>query len=215
MNDIAANHQRAAFRANVADRFGVLPNFFCSASAAPGLIERLWGFAQSAYLDSPLPSLFKERLFVHLSRFCPVRYCIVALLLPERKASVRARKEASGCRRTGSPRPCDSGAPAGASARRQPSGLGTSRQNPWLLHASPPPRRLSDRRRPTGGRRDSHCRDRRRVLSLLQRPVPDSASFDRAVSCLLDHPVPEEIPASAMPFEYELFDVGGHAGKKR
>jgi hypothetical protein len=77
MNDIAANHQRAVFRANVADRFGVLPNFFCSASAAPGLIERLWGFAQSAYLDSPLPSLFKERLFVHLSRFCPVRYCIV------------------------------------------------------------------------------------------------------------------------------------------
>jgi hypothetical protein len=27
--------------------------------------------------DSPLPSLFKERLFVHLSRFCEVRYCIV------------------------------------------------------------------------------------------------------------------------------------------
>ena len=77
MNDIAANHQHAAFRANVADRFGVLPNFFCSASAAPGLIEGLWDFAQSAYLDSPLPSLFKERLFVHLSRFCPVRYCIV------------------------------------------------------------------------------------------------------------------------------------------
>jgi hypothetical protein len=49
MNDIAANHQRAAFRANVADRFGVLPNFFCSASAAPGLIERLWDFAQSAF----------------------------------------------------------------------------------------------------------------------------------------------------------------------
>jgi hypothetical protein len=39
MNDIGANYQHAAFRANVADRFGVLPNFFCSASAAPGLIE--------------------------------------------------------------------------------------------------------------------------------------------------------------------------------
>src|SRR4029077_9890639 len=77
MNDIGANHQHAAFRANVADRFGVLPNFFCSASAAPGLVERLWDFAQSAYLDSPLPSLFKERLFFRLSRSCPVRYCIV------------------------------------------------------------------------------------------------------------------------------------------
>jgi hypothetical protein len=54
-----------------------MPNFFCSASAAPGLIEELWAFAKSAYIDSPLPSLFKERLFVHLSRFCEVRYCII------------------------------------------------------------------------------------------------------------------------------------------
>jgi len=65
------------FRREVADRFGVLPNFFCSAESAPGLVEELWKFAKSAYLDSPLPSLFKERLFVHLSRFCEIRYCIV------------------------------------------------------------------------------------------------------------------------------------------
>jgi PAS domain S-box-containing protein len=58
-------------------RFGLLPNFFCSETAAPGLIDQLWTFAKAAYLDSPLPSLFKERLFVYLSRFCAVRYCIV------------------------------------------------------------------------------------------------------------------------------------------
>ncbi len=68
---------RTAFEREVCSCFGVMPNFFCSASAAPGLIEELWAFAKSAYLDSPLPSLFKERLFVHLSRFCEVRYCIV------------------------------------------------------------------------------------------------------------------------------------------
>ena len=67
----------STFLDEVADRFGVLPNFFCSAKANPGLIERLWDFAKAAYLDNPLPSLFKERLFVHLSRFCVVRYCIV------------------------------------------------------------------------------------------------------------------------------------------
>lgn len=55
----------------------MLPSFFCSAPAAPGLIEELWQFAKSAYLNNPLPSLFKERLFVHLSRFCRVRYCII------------------------------------------------------------------------------------------------------------------------------------------
>jgi hypothetical protein len=58
-------------------RFGLMPNFFCTATAAPGLIDELWTFAKSAYLDSPLPSLFKERLFVYLSRFCAVRYCVV------------------------------------------------------------------------------------------------------------------------------------------
>ena len=60
----------------IGERFGVLPNFFRLASEAPEIIEKLWGFAQAAYLDNPLPSVFKERLFVHLSRFCAVRYCI-------------------------------------------------------------------------------------------------------------------------------------------
>ena len=60
----------------VKDRFGVLPNFFRLAPETPEIIEKLWGFAQAAYLDNPLPSVFKERLFVHLSRFCAVRYCI-------------------------------------------------------------------------------------------------------------------------------------------
>ena len=50
----------------VEGRFGVLPNFFRLAPETPEIIEKLWGFAQAAYLDNPLPSVFKERLFVHL-----------------------------------------------------------------------------------------------------------------------------------------------------
>ena len=61
---------------HVEERFGVLPNFFRLAPETPEITEKLWGFAQAAYLDNPLPSVFKERLFVHLSRFCAVRYCI-------------------------------------------------------------------------------------------------------------------------------------------
>lgn len=60
---------------DVARRFGVLPNFFLS-SSDPEIAQNLWRFAQFAYLDNPMPSLFKERLFVHLSRFCRIRYCI-------------------------------------------------------------------------------------------------------------------------------------------
>jgi len=80
-------HSNPAFEANVTGRFGILPNFFRSARAAPELIEQLWGFAKAGYLDNPMPSVFKERLFVWLSRFCPMRYCIVrhvGFLLGER-----------------------------------------------------------------------------------------------------------------------------------
>ena len=64
------------FEREVAARFGLVPNFFRSAPDAPLVIRELWGFAKSAYLDTPIPTLFKERLFVYLSRFCEVRYCI-------------------------------------------------------------------------------------------------------------------------------------------
>jgi PAS domain S-box-containing protein len=60
----------------VEERFGVLPNFVRLAPEIPEITEKFWGFAQAAYLDNPPPSLFKERLFVHLSRFCTVRYCL-------------------------------------------------------------------------------------------------------------------------------------------
>jgi signal transduction histidine kinase len=71
------SYSSAAFEAVVANRFGLVPNFFRSARAAPELIEQLWGFAKAGYLDNPMPSIFKERLFVWLSRYCPMRYCIV------------------------------------------------------------------------------------------------------------------------------------------
>src|SRR5580692_11630673 len=78
---MASNEAQSASTASdlqrrVNDRFGVLPNFFRLSPDAPAITEKLWGFAQAAYLDNPLPSVLKERLFVHLSRFCAVRYCI-------------------------------------------------------------------------------------------------------------------------------------------
>jgi signal transduction histidine kinase len=77
----------SAFEADLARRVGILPNFFSSARAAPELLEQLWGFAKAGYFDNPMPAVFKERLFVWLSRFCPMRDCIVrhvGFLLGER-----------------------------------------------------------------------------------------------------------------------------------
>ena len=67
---------RSQLESGILERFGVLPNFFCLTTDDPKITENLWGFAQFAYLDNPLPSLLKERLFVYLSLFCEVRYCI-------------------------------------------------------------------------------------------------------------------------------------------
>jgi PAS domain S-box-containing protein len=67
---------RTQLESRVAARFGVLPNFFRLTTDDPKITENLWGFAEFAYLDNPLPSLLKERLFVYLSLFCEVRYCI-------------------------------------------------------------------------------------------------------------------------------------------
>jgi two-component sensor histidine kinase len=64
------------FERDVAARFGLVPNFFRSSPDAPFVVRELWLFAKSAYLDTPIPTLFKERLFVYLSRFCEVRYCV-------------------------------------------------------------------------------------------------------------------------------------------
>ena len=74
----ANSHKKAqeAFEREVAARFGLVPNFFRSAPDAPFVVHELWRFAKSAYLDTPIPTLLKERLFVYLSRFCEVRYCV-------------------------------------------------------------------------------------------------------------------------------------------
>jgi len=72
----SASTTASELQRRVRDRFGVLPNFFRLSPETPEITEKLWGFAQAAYLDNPLPSVFKERLFVRLSRFCAVRYCI-------------------------------------------------------------------------------------------------------------------------------------------
>jgi two-component sensor histidine kinase len=73
-----ANQQSSLsdFERDVAGRFGLAPRFFSSAPDAPEIIEKLWAFTQAAYLDNPMPSIFKERLFVYVSRFCQNRYCI-------------------------------------------------------------------------------------------------------------------------------------------
>jgi signal transduction histidine kinase len=63
-------------RARIAGRFGLVPSFFMQARAEPPIVEAMFGLVEFAYFDSPLPALFKERLFTYVSRFCRVPYCL-------------------------------------------------------------------------------------------------------------------------------------------
>lgn len=63
--------------AEIKDRFGFLPPFFSPAEETPEVLEHLWRQTLSAYVNNPLPALFKEKLFAYLSRYCTVPYCIV------------------------------------------------------------------------------------------------------------------------------------------
>jgi PAS domain S-box-containing protein len=57
-------------------RFGICPSFFKLAHYEPPVARNLFRQAEFAYLDNPIPALFKERLFTWLSRFCDARYCV-------------------------------------------------------------------------------------------------------------------------------------------
>src|SRR5262245_30391200 len=64
-------------RSEIEERLGFFPPFFSPALETPELLEILWQQTLSAYVNNPLPVLFKEKLFAYLSRFCAVPYCII------------------------------------------------------------------------------------------------------------------------------------------
>lgn len=61
----------------ISARFGCLPSLFVPAKKNPQLLDNLWQQTLTAYVDNPLPDLFKEKLFAYLSRYCSVSYCLV------------------------------------------------------------------------------------------------------------------------------------------
>lgn len=63
-------------KAEIEERFGFFPPFFAPALESPPVLSNLWQQTLSAYVNNPLPALFKEKLFAYLSRYCAVPYCI-------------------------------------------------------------------------------------------------------------------------------------------
>lgn len=63
--------------AEITNYFGYFPPFFELAKPNQELLLNLWQQTLFAYINNPLPTLFKEKLFAYLSRFCSIPYCII------------------------------------------------------------------------------------------------------------------------------------------
>ncbi len=68
---------RRSIGAEIESRLGFIPPFFEAAFGLPRVLENLWYQTKTAYLDNPLPDLFKEKLAALLARDCQVSYCLV------------------------------------------------------------------------------------------------------------------------------------------
>ena len=61
----------------IIDRLGFFPSFLVSAIETPAILESLWEQTLSAYINNPLPELFKEKLFVFISGYCSNPYFVI------------------------------------------------------------------------------------------------------------------------------------------
>src|SRR5215470_3785453 len=64
-------------KAEIERMFGFFPNFFHPALDSPEALETIWQQTLAAYVNNPLPAVFKEKLFARLSRYCAAPYCFV------------------------------------------------------------------------------------------------------------------------------------------
>ncbi len=78
-------------KAEIKAKFGFVPPFFEPAQA-PQVLENLWQQTLFAYINNPLPDLFKEKLSAYLSRFCAVPYCMICHSCTLRLLGMNARE---------------------------------------------------------------------------------------------------------------------------
>ncbi len=79
-------------KAEIKAKFGFVPPFFEPAEPAPQVLENLWQQTLSAYVNNPLPALFKEKLSAYLSRFCAVPYCMICHSCTLRPLGLKAQE---------------------------------------------------------------------------------------------------------------------------
>ncbi|MDX6717808.1 MAG: hypothetical protein QOJ63_62, partial [Solirubrobacteraceae bacterium] len=85
-------HTSALTTAEIEGRCGFFPSFYAPALPTPGMLEQLWRQTLTAYLDNPLPAVFKEQLFAYLSRLRSCAYCVVCHSCELRELGLSSRE---------------------------------------------------------------------------------------------------------------------------
>ncbi|MGF1539793.1 MAG: ATP-binding protein [Pleurocapsa sp.] len=67
----------AALKREIIKRLGFFPSFLIPALATPQILSNLYQQTLLGYINNPLPAVFKEKLFVNLSRFFQVNYLVI------------------------------------------------------------------------------------------------------------------------------------------
>src|SRR5687768_5172215 len=73
----ASGRSASRIREDVVAHYGFLPPFYVPALETPEILENLWQQTVSAWVNNPLPGIFREKVFAYLSRFCRFPYALV------------------------------------------------------------------------------------------------------------------------------------------
>ncbi len=67
----------AHLKRDIIRKLGFFPSFFAPALPTPQILNNLYQQTVLGYLNNPLPAIFKEKLFVNLSRFFEIGYLVI------------------------------------------------------------------------------------------------------------------------------------------
>ncbi len=88
----ASGDPAASLLGDILQRLGFLPPLLEPASRVPPVLRAFWEQMKAAYLDSPLPVLFREKLCAYLSRFSSSPYGLVVHACTLHGMGVRGRE---------------------------------------------------------------------------------------------------------------------------
>ena len=85
-------HNAYLLKKEIIKRLGFFPSFFTPALKRPQILTSLYQQTLSSYINNPLANLFKEKLFINLSRYCQIDYFVICHSCTLRSLGITAKQ---------------------------------------------------------------------------------------------------------------------------